>query len=421
MNTPISGDSLRQRIYEQQLLVNHLRRQAFQEEEIGPFQEQLETAEAALAELEAQLAELTGQDASSGQLLDTTKTKPKVLGAETTGLEAQVYLRMEHISTATYHLFQVSQTPLLSVQVKNIPAEKPGASTKEKAPIRRVRVSAYIDGYSVPAVKTFELVPRQAYNFDLLPALVPERVRQINELTRASLNVLVDDLDTGKVEIHESYPVWLLARTTAPLAVRDPKTGYYQDLTAYLGAFVTPNAPAIMKFLRLAADMHPSKTLAGYQGSEEQVEPQVKALYDALKTSAGITYVNSVIDFTPDLGQANQRVRLPRESLEDHQANCIDGTVLFASLLEAISMSPAIVLIPGHAFLAYETWSGAPDEWRYLETTMIGSRPFEEARAYADKNARKWMEQRKLKNNPAAFRLLPLRDLRSRLRIYPME
>ena len=46
---------------------------------------------------------------------------------------------------------------------------------------------------------------------------------------------------------------------------------------------------------------------------------------------------------------------LPRESLADKEANCINGTVLFASLLEGISMSPAIVLVPGHAFLAWET------------------------------------------------------------------
>lgn len=421
MNTPVSIEQFRQQVYQQRLEVNRLRRQAFEQEDTGVYQEALEAAESQLAELEDLLAQATQQEPTSGQLLDTRASRAKVMGAETTGLEAQVYLRMEHIPTATYHLFHKAKSPLLSVQVRNVPPDKPSPALKDRPTVRRVRVTSFIDGYSTPAVDTLELAPKTTYNFDQLPAMIPEKIRQVTELTRASLNVLVEDLDTQKVEIHNTYPVWLLARTTAPLAVRDPKTGRYQDLTAYLGAFVTPNAPAIMKFLRLAADLHPSKTLAGYQGDVEQVEPQVKALYDALKTAGGITYVNSVIDFTPDLGQANQRVRLPRESLEDHQANCIDGTVLFASLLEALSMSPAIVLIPGHAFLAYETWSGAPNEWRYLETTMIASRSFEEARAYADRNAKRWMEQRDLKKNPMAFRLLPLHDLRAQQQVYPME
>ncbi len=69
---------------------------------------------------------------------------------------------------------------------------------------------------------------------------------------------------------------------------------------------------------------------------------------------------------------------LPRESLEDKQANCIDGAVLFATLLEAASLNPALVIVPGHAFVAWETWSGS-NVWNYLETTMIGTHSFQEA------------------------------------------
>ena len=123
-----------------------------------------------------------------------------------------------------------------------------------------------------------------------------------------------------------------------------------------IGAFITPNAPSLMKFLRLAAERHPDGCLVGYQGDEDHVTPQIKSLFEALKTEADITYVNSVIDFNPEQGFASQRVRLPRESLADKQANCIDGTVLFASLVEGISMNPAIVIVPGHAFVAWETW-----------------------------------------------------------------
>src|SRR5205814_223391 len=99
---------------------------------------------------------------------------------------------------------------------------------------------------------------------------------------------------------------------------------------------------------------------------------------------AGLTYVNSVIDYGADPSQATQRTRLPSESLVRKSANCIDGTVLMASLLEGASLNPALVFIPGHAFLGWETWPGT-NTWEYLETTMIGTADFEPARESGQK------------------------------------
>ena len=232
--------------------------------------------------------------------------------------------------------------------------------------------------------------------------------------------MLVEDLDTQKVEIHATYPLWLLAETTAPLAMRDPTSGAVLDLTPYLGAFVTPNDPPVIAFLRHAAAAHAEKRLVGYQGDASKVEPQVRAIFEALKQNASITYVNSVVDFSPDVNTSNQRVRLPRESLADQQANCIDGTVLFASLLEAASLSPALVIVPGHAFLAWETWSKEPREWRFLETTMIGSSTFEEACQSATKTAAYYQALAEKLKNPQIYRFWPLRQLRSERGITPM-
>jgi hypothetical protein len=113
-------------------------------------------------------------------------------------------------------------------------------------------------------------------------------------------------------------------------------------------------------------------------------------------------------------------VCLPRESLADREANCIDGTVLVASLLEAMSMSPAIVIVPGHAFVGWETSPGS-GEWRHLETTMIGTAPFEEACLSGERTAERYRDLRDRTGDPLRFRLWPLRTLRSEERITPME
>jgi hypothetical protein len=289
------------------------------------------------------------------------------------------------------------------------------ATTKK----RRLRVTSFIDGYSAHAVDTAEVAAHDTVTFDQLPTLFHDRVRDMTELTRATLNVLVEDLE-GEVELHQTQPIWLLARTTVPLAVQDLKTGKWEDLSRYLGAFVTPNAPSVMQYLRVAADHHPAGELVGYQGNKDQVEPQVKAIFEALKSDAQIVYVNSVVGFNPEQGARSQRVRLPRESLADKEANCIDGTVLFASLLEGISMHPVIVTLPGHAFVGWETWRNS-NKWHYLETTMIHSHTFEEARASAETQAESSQQLADSTGNPAYFQHLPLRTLRTEHGILPME
>ena len=63
------------------------------------------------------------------------------------------------------------------------------------------------------------------------------------------------------------------------------------------------------------------------------------------------------------------------ETLEDalasSQINCVDGSVLFASLLRAINIDPILVRIPGHMYVGYYT-DRNHSQANFLETTMIG-------------------------------------------------
>ncbi len=146
---------------------------------------------------------------------------------------------------------------------------------------------------------------------------------------------------------------------------------------------------------------------------------QVQAAYEAVEAEINVQYVNSTIAFFPTDTVALQRVRLPRESLADGAANCIDGTVLLASLLETMSLHPGIVVVPGHAFLGWEEWGGLND-WRFVETTMLGPHPFQAAAALDV-----WQIVFQRPTNRAGVRIpLPLRRWSARLpknayRMYP--
>jgi hypothetical protein len=343
-------------------------------------------------------------------VVDTTD-KSGLLGPASTGLEVVVDLRMTHVPTSICHLFDPETHPLVTCRMAKALGVAGG--------IRRLRVTCAVEGYSAPAIATTELEKTAPVELDLLPTFFPERLREVTELTRATVTVLVEDLDNGKVEVHRTGAVWLLARNAAPLTVLDPKTGRYQDLTQYFGAFVTPNDPMVMAFLAKVRDHHPGKQLAGYQGDRAGVVAQVKAVYEAVAAEVDVSYVNSTIAFSPTDTVAVQRVRLPRDVLADGAANCIDGTVLLASLLEAMSLNPGIVTVPGHAFLAFEEWADSGD-WKFVETTMLGTHPFEAASARADAQAASLRAQSEKASDPSLFRLRPLRELRNTFGIVPM-
>lgn len=377
---------------------------------------QLAQAEGVLADLRAQLKAAnaasppTGLESvvvealASGVKVSrtlSTEARGRFLGARTTGLNAAVTIKMDPLPTSAYHLMDPNDEPLLTVDIEN--------SSRD---IRRVCVKAYLEGLSATAVRTVEIEPRKSAQLRLQPTLFPDRAREITEVQRATLHVIVADLD-GKLESHDTYPITCLARSASFNAVRRPDTGELLDLSHYYGAWVTPHIPAVQHRIRRAVELTPNRQMLGYQGDPDQVTDQVGALYQSLR-EAEIAYVNSVIDYGAPAGMTTQRTRLPRESLEQCSANCIDGTVLLASLLEGVSLNPAIVLVPGHALLAWEKWP-ASDEWQCLETTLIGSADF----AAAMTSGQRQFEQYN-KFSPQKIKRHVLSDLRAR-GIWPME
>jgi hypothetical protein len=379
-----------------------------------------------LGEAKRRLAEMTRSEAPvASKAADATK-KPvgAMLGPETTGLRVDTAIKLKPVPTGIYHLLDPETDPLLTVTITNLTNDP-----------RRLIVTAFIEGLSAHDIQPFEFKRseiKQPHTVNLLPCLLPDKARRITEIQRAALHVVVEILgstmnaqtrtDTWStlVESHKTHPILLLSRNSGFNAVEDPDTGMRRDLTRYYGSWVTPHVEPVQALVRRAADRVPDRRIAGYQGrpNPETTAAQVRALFETLK-EAGISYVDSVIDFGAGPGQITQRTRLPRESLRHKSANCIDGTVLMASLLEAASLQPAIVLVPGHAFLAWETWGGS-DDWDYLETTMIASHDFDAA----CQRARSLFESYSAEDLPSddgpILRVLKLNDLRGQ-GIWPME
>lgn len=291
-----------------------------------------------------------------------------------------VTLLTEIVPTAFCHQLTAEDFPLVTVALDN---------TGQGCANAALRVSATIEDYSDIAVASTQVSQGELARISLLPRLKPGAVATLNDLRPSTLRIKVEQTaPTTRVLYDKTEDIYLHARDTALLAVKAPD-GSYVDLTDYLAAWVTPRRVEIEKLLRRAAEHHPDGQFVGYQGAStlahgaDIVRDQARAIFTALKEDAGLTYIHSALNLGKQHGQVTQRVRLPSESLAaGGSANCIDGTVLFASLLELASIDPFIVIVPGHAFLGWRTWRGV-DRYEFLETTMIGSDDFATARQTA--------------------------------------
>jgi hypothetical protein len=236
-----------------------------------------------------------------------------------------------------------------------------------------------IQDYTSQSKDTLVLQPDESKIYSQHPFLKP--TVQIDEITNANLYFKIAAGNTTLDE--ETIPIKLYSKDTMIWGFVEDNV--FVDTSYLIGAWVTPHVKEIDQLIRISAEYHPDRTITGYQCSDCETESdwqtytdlQVQAIYNALQQEYYIVYINTPIAYSSNQ-EASQRVKLPKESIELASANCIDGTVLFASALESAGINPKIILIPGHAFVC---WDLSPDlnVVDCLETTMIQNYDFIDA------------------------------------------
>jgi hypothetical protein len=221
----------------------------------------------------------------------------------------------------------------------------------------QIIITSEIPEWTEPAITTIELSPKE--NKEIIQTPFGNKLLRNHSIvpTTILLKAKVED----KNIFEETKNIRVRAADDMVWSLNSP-----YDTEPLIAAWVTPNDNLVEKILSNAKEKLFSRALVGYLSSD--ITPQVKAIFNAVR-NAKISYVNSVMSFGK-IGFA-QRVRLPRESISEKSANCIDGSVLFASLFENIGLEPVIILIPRHAFVGVRL---APNsrETLFIETTMVG-------------------------------------------------
>lgn len=118
-----------------------------------------------------------------------------------------------------------------------------------------------------------------------------------------------------------------------------------------IASFITPNHPAInnivVKSAAMLKKMTGSSSLNEYQsGNSNDVRQQVAAVFAALH-DLGIVYRGMPASYET----IGQRITMPDQVVSSKIGNCIELTLLMATVLEAIGINSVVIFQKGHAYL----------------------------------------------------------------------
>lgn len=208
--------------------------------------------------------------------------------------------------------------------------------------------------------ETYAILPKIRWKYDALA-----RCRQ-----QIPIDVVCRVEVEGRAPVDHVQTCSLRTINDCPLQYLAGGVVWQTDLA--FAAYVNEDHPWVQTLLREALESGIVTAFAGYQMQDpEMVLAQVYAVWHTLQ-ARGIQYSSVATLAAPQSAQLmSQHVRFLDECITDKQANCIDGTALFASILRKIGIDTKIALIPGHAFLVFDGAKGGALQYG-LETTLLG-------------------------------------------------
>lgn len=253
-----------------------------------------------------------------------------------------------------------------------------GVALYDVAVDSEVRVEISIDGFLNPSVwegtmyddyEEVAIYPKAAWNFEAL-----HKNREQRPVT-ATFKVTIDG-ETLPVQ-NETFTMRSL--NDCPFyVILDKENEEYESYSELFAAYVNENHPWVDGILKEALATGVVSGFTGYQSEDpDEVLAQVFAIWNVLQ-KRGVRY-SDISTTTPSEWVYSQTVRFLDDSIDATQANCVDGTVLMASILRKIGLNVYLVMVPGHCLLAFDLGEGDEDPILGLETTMLGEKDLGDA------------------------------------------
>ncbi len=279
-----------------------------------------------------------------------------------------VYLGLAHLypknqpnlgAVATFRLYNVGDKPQLQVRVEVTLSDVAEPIGKAVTVIRGAR-------------QVLKLTP--PFRADLKPA-------SVKDPKPADLGYKITLVSDGSTLYEGSIKTTLQPVDRIPISVTAHGTDHKpaRELEA---AWVTPSAAQVAALIDAAKKRAPGGQFAGAQG---ETFPQVQALWDELRGRGAAFVRDPAVDAE---GPRSVSARLPADVLAAGRGNALEGTLVFASLFEAVGLDVVLVHVPGNAFVGWlpskadrgtaamkNAVQSPLGKAFFLETTTVGEAP----------------------------------------------
>ncbi len=292
-------------------------------------------------------------------------------------------LKINPVFSAAYK--QYTDKPVASVKVRNVSGIEYG----------NLKISFQVKGYM------------DFPSSEVIAKLAPNSTQEVSLSATFSNRILDIDEDTGvQVEVKLSF---VREGRNDYINLTRPMTIYGKNAMMWsnqnmIGSFVTPKDDSLRNFVRQSVNEFKPKT-----GPLSENLVTAMTLFSAF-SAHGIRYeVDPNNPFSSLKSDQIDYVQFGRETLRLKSGDCDDLSVLFSAALENMGVETAIVDVPGHLMLMFNTnldkdqieqVSGQSDllvihndqVWVPLEVTMIGT-SFSEAWAEGARKIQKFKEE----------------------------
>ena len=249
---------------------------------------------------------------------------------------------------------------------------------KNSKPVKIV-VTSEITGYTDRASDTITIEAGATEEIRQSPRLTTTAIDGLNSQHQADLHVVVSYLESGqpRTVLDQTSPTLITSRRDFPWSIK----GFtQQESWELVVAMATPTDPKVEELISTAAHQYDPNhaSLSGYDSSNDDsgsVWQRLSNIWQAEATDYSLTYVGTTDSFASG---SSQRIRLPGEVLDQSSGNCIELTLLYVSVAEAMGLQSEIIMIPGHAYVAIRL-DTTNESYYFIETTMIGSATFKDA------------------------------------------
>jgi hypothetical protein len=288
-------------------------------------------------------------------------------GAATVDQITADYTYKAELITPIAHLYGTELDDFVIVTIKN----------DNSSPVK-VTVQSDISGYTDKASDTVTVAANGTEEIRQNPELTQAGYDSLNSQHPANLHVVVSYLESGQPRtiLDQTSQTLITSRDDFPWSIK----GFSQQRNYELVvAMITPTDPSVNALIRTAADYDPNGAMtSGYDSEQDANGTVAQRLSDIWQAEANdykLMYISTPITFASG---SSQRIRLPGEVLDQASGNCIELTLLYAAAVEDLDLQPALVIVPGHAYVAVRV-DDTNDSYYFIETTMIGSATFSDA------------------------------------------